>query len=171
MKISVGFIKIHQAVYEITALTFLPLQALIFITKTKNVLNSSFLGLHWQTKYAFSWFWGQEIHIFTHNNRDCNVVFTVTLKYHQPGTGYNRRQKSSKQASLKIIIRLRFSFDWLLLSASWFNKITFACKLLTMHSIAVFPWPLLSQAHPQRRGPSRKTWALSEKISHDGGAV
>ena len=39
MKISVGFIKIHQAVYEISALTFLPLEALIFIAKTKKVFK------------------------------------------------------------------------------------------------------------------------------------
>ena len=39
MKIGVGFIKIHQAVYEISALTFLPLEALIFILKTKKVVK------------------------------------------------------------------------------------------------------------------------------------
>ena len=35
MKINVGFIKIYRAVYEISALTFLPLEVLIFILKTK----------------------------------------------------------------------------------------------------------------------------------------
>ena len=37
MKISVGFIKIHQAIYEISELTFLPLEVLIFITNTEKV--------------------------------------------------------------------------------------------------------------------------------------
>ena len=81
------------------------------------------------------------------------------------------RQKSSEQAGFRIIIRLRFAFDWLLLTASWFNKITFARKLLTIHSIATFPRPLLSQARTRRRGSSRKTWTLPGKASHDGGAV
>ena len=67
MKINVGFIKIHQAVYEISALTFLPLEALIFILKTKKVVKIIIFGLHRQTKYAFLWFFGQGIHIFTQN--------------------------------------------------------------------------------------------------------
>ena len=53
MKINVGFIKIHQAVYEISAITFLPLEALIFMLKTKKVVKIIIFGLHRQTKYAF----------------------------------------------------------------------------------------------------------------------
>ena len=68
-------------------------------------------------------------------------------------------------------MRLRVAFDWLFLTASWINKITFARKLLAIHSIAVFTRPLLSQASTQRTGPSRKIWALPGKVSHDGGAV
>ena len=42
----------------------------------------------------------------------CNAVFTATLKYHQPGTGTTEsRQKSSEQASFRLIMRLRFAFD------------------------------------------------------------
>ena len=64
MKISVGFIKIHQAIYKISALTLLPLEVLIFITKTKKIIIS------WATltnKICILIVWGQGIHIFTHN--------------------------------------------------------------------------------------------------------
>ena len=40
MRIGVGFIKIHQAVYEISVLTLLPLEALIFGMKSEEMLNT-----------------------------------------------------------------------------------------------------------------------------------
>ena len=71
MKISLDFIKLHQAVYEISGSTFLPLEAQIFILKTKKVRK---IIISWAilTNYAFLWFKGQGIHIFTHNGEKKN---------------------------------------------------------------------------------------------------
>ena len=69
MKISVRFIKIHQAVYGISALTFLPLEALIFITKTKKVLDiiiSSEGYIDKENMHCYG-FENKEFFFFTHN--------------------------------------------------------------------------------------------------------
>ena len=67
MKISLGFIKIHQAVYEISALTFLSQATLIFILKNKKVLKIITSLATLTNKICNLMVLGQGVHIFTHN--------------------------------------------------------------------------------------------------------
>ena len=68
MKITAGFIKIHQAVYKTSALTFLPRKALIFITKTKKSAQNYY-------------FWGyidkQNMHCYSFGDK--NFIFLLEI--------------------------------------------------------------------------------------------
>ena len=64
MKISVGFMKIHRRVYKISTLTFLPLEAQIFITKTKKVLKIIITEATLKSKICILMVLGQEINIY-----------------------------------------------------------------------------------------------------------